>query len=54
MLREGTINRVQLVEWEPPSTHLAWVVSIGGFGIIAVGVKSANARIKPKRFDELG
>ncbi len=41
LLRDSTIERVTLSEWEPPSIAIAWVALAGGFGLIGIGVRDA-------------
>ena len=42
LLRDSTVERVTLSEWEPPSLMIAWVALAGGFLLIATGIRKAS------------
>jgi hypothetical protein len=42
LLRDSTIERVTLSEWEPPSMVIAWAALVGGFALVATGIRKAS------------
>jgi hypothetical protein len=55
LLRDSTIERVTLSQWEPPTLVIAWAALVGGFGLVVTGIRKASpgrSSAKPSRHDE--
>jgi hypothetical protein len=57
LLRDSTVEKVTLSEWEPPSLMIAWAALAGGFLLIATGIRKASTSStdakRPSRRDDL-